>query len=532
MPLPQGGPGVAWPPPALADIAVKHTEWDAWYVGDPRGLERVYGYVGVDRPSNRPSQYRGGVSGALARFWWGKPVPNGGTATTEDKLHVPIATDLCQASSDILFAQPPSLIHGEKRIQSELDRALEEGLIRQLAAGGEVGAALGDVYLRVTWDSTIADRSFITAVHADAAVPEFRWGRLIGLTVWRQLTDNGGQVLRHLERHELDANRVGVIFHGLYQGTREHLGVPVPLTEHPSTAGLPVNADGYISTESPGLDVVHWPNKTPQRRWRQHGIGAHLGRSDLDGVEGPMDKLDMTYSSWMRDVRLAKSRIIVPDFMLKTGGPGQGMGFDSDQDVYVPVQTAPREDGRSEITPQQFAIRTAEHMATCQELLEVILRTSGYSKQLFGEEDGVAMTATEVSAKDRRSTLTRDRKVREVQPVLVALLTKKLAVDAAVFRTGVSADAPVVEFAQASQATPEQLATTANLLFQAQAASARTRVVMQHPDWDERQIDAEVALIMDEFGAVVPDPASFRPGVDDASTGGGTDVGSEDAGQS
>lgn len=523
MPLPTGGPSATWPPPQMVDITAKHCEWDAWYVGDAKGLESTYGNT---HNANRPSQYRGGVTGALARFWWGKPLPTAGQGQVEDKLHVPIASDLCQASADILFAQPPSLVHGEQRIQSELDRAVEEGLVRQLASSGEIGAALGDVYLRVTWDAQLADRSFITAVHADAAIPEFRWGRLVALTVWRQLADNNGTVLRHLERHELDGNGIGVIFHGLYQGTREHLGTIVPLAEHPSTAGLPVNADGFISTESKGLAVVHWPNKTPQRRWRQHDVGAHLGRSDLDGCEGPMDKLDMVYSSWMRDIRLAKGRLIVPSYMLQSNGPGLGAAFDAEQDVYTPVNAPPREDGKSEITPQQFEIRTADHLATTQELIEVILRTSGYSKQLFGEEDGVAMTATEVSAKDRRSTLTRDRKIREVQPALVTLLAKKLAVDAVVFRTGVTPDEPVVEFAQASQASPEQLAQTTNLLFQAQAASVETRVAMMHPDWDQKQIQAEAALVLAEFGAVVPDPGSFRPGVDDAAG-----VESEDAGQ-
>lgn len=513
MPLPTGGPGAHWPPRDLAAIAAKHAEWDAWYVGDAGGLEKAYGNA---RDVNRPSQYRGGVTGALARFWWGKPVPNTGQGPYEDKIHVPIAADLCTASSDILFAQPPSLIHGEQRIQSELDRAVEEGLIRQLASAGEIGAALGDVYLRVTWDQTVADRSFITAVHADACVPEFRWGRLVAATFWRQLSDNNGQVLRHLERHELDGNGVGVIFHGLYQGTQEYLGVQVPLTEHPRTEGLQVNAEGYISTESKGLAVAHWPNKTPQRRWRQHDVGAHLGRSDLDGVEGPMDKLDMTYSSWMRDVRLAKARIIVPAYMLESGGSGMGATFDVEQDVFTRLNAPPREDGKSEITPQQFAIRTADHLATCQELLEVILRAAGYSKQLFGEEDGVAMTATEVSAKDRRSTLTRQRKIRELQPVLVGLLAKKLAVDAVVFRTGVSPDAPVVEFAEASQASPEQLAQTTNYLFQAQAASVKTRVAMQHPDWDQKQIDDEAALVLAEFSVAVPDPTGFTPGSEQA----------------
>lgn len=514
MPLPTGAAQDAWPPKALADIVAKQCEWDAWYVGDPAGLEATYRQGQWRQDRNRPAQYRGGVSGILARFWWGKPQPTAGGGPDEDKLHVPIASDICQASSDLLFAEPPAFKAGDKTTQTELDKAVEEGLVAALAAGAEVAAALGDVYLRVTWDAKIRDRSFITTVHADAAIPDFRWGQLVGVTFWRQLSDVNGLVLRHLERHELDQVGNGVIFHGLYQGTREHLGTQVPLTETPATSGLAESIDdqGMIDTKTPGLAVAHVPNRRPQRRWRSHPIGAHLGRSDLDGVEGLMDKLDMVYSSWMRDIRIAKGRLIVPDYMLQSEGPGQGVGFDSEQDVYMRVNQAPREDGKSEITPQQFSIRTADHMDTAQQLVEDILRTTGYSKQTFGEgDDGASQTATEVTSKDRRSALTRGQKIRSFQPALVEILTKKLAVDRVFFSTGAGVEKPVVEFPDISQATPEQAAGTVQLLFAAESASAKTRVGMLHPDWDEKQIDEEVALLLKEFAVAVPDPTGFQP---------------------
>lgn len=521
MPLPTGGP---WPPKQLAEITTRMAEWDAWYAGDPDLLRKAY--RGSAPAFDRVSQHRGGVVGAIARFWWGRPTSD--LTQRQSQLHVPIAADLCQASADLLFSEPPTIrleqtrtevVDGEqRRTQEAIDYAVDDGMLSTFAEAAEITAALGTGYLRVTWDDQLADESFITSVHADAAVPEFRWGRLIAVTFWREVLVDGQRVVRHLERHELDSNGVGVVLHGLYEGTPEHLGRMVPLSEHPSTAGLAtaVDADGVISTESPGLGVVFVPNQRPQRRWRTHPVGANLGRSDLDGVEGLMDALDETYSSWMRDIRLAKGRIIAPDTMLRSNGPGRGASFDLEQDVFTPVKQPPREDGKSELTISQFAIRVEEHRATAQQLVEDILRTVGYSKQTFGEgTDGGAMTATEVTSKERRSYMTRDRKVRAWRPALAALVEKKLHVDRAIFRAAVEPQRPAIEFGDAVQADPEALARTSETLFRAQAASTETRVRMAHPDWTEPDIKAEVGRILSEFSMSVPDPGDFRPGVDD-----------------
>ncbi|NKR53031.1 hypothetical protein GS481_02445 [Rhodococcus hoagii] len=68
--------------------------------------------------------------------------------------------------------------------------------------------------------STIADNAWIDFVDADRAIPEFRWGRLVAVTFWSELTGGDGQeVWRHLERHE-----PGYIVHAVYKGTATSLG--------------------------------------------------------------------------------------------------------------------------------------------------------------------------------------------------------------------------------------------------------------------------------------------------------------------
>lgn len=515
MPLPANN--TPWPPKALDGITPKLAEWSAWLAGDPDLLRQAYQDTSA-RARVRPSQLAGGVVGAAARFWWGAPPAD--VNSQRAQLHIPLAADICQASADLLFGEPPTLtvpkddgtVQGSAATtQDRIDKLVEGGLHQQLAEASEIGAALGTSFLRVTWDKAIDPTGpFLTTVHADAAWPEFRYGRLTAVTFWHVVARNGTTVLRHLERHELDSQGVGIVLHGLYEGTPDNLGRAVPLAEHPTTLPLAalVNADGAVSTLSPGLAVEMIANQRPQRRWRTHPVGANLGRSDLDGVEGPMDALDEAWSSWMRDLRLGKARILAARSMLEDLGPGRGAAFDVDREVYEAMNAlATREGNGLPIEQVQFKIRVEEHARTCQELTETIIRSAGYSSQTFGEESDGAVTATEVHSRERRSFLTRSRKIRAQKPGVGRLVQKMLGVDREVFgnRT-VEIIHPVVAFGDSVQESPEALARTAQLLWQAEAASTATLVGMVHPDWGDEEIKAEASAIRAERGMAVPDP--------------------------
>ena len=502
MPLPQSN--VSWPPEELAPIRKKMAEWDAWYRGDPEALGRVYG-PGSSRPATRPSQWRGGLVGAAARFMWGRPVPDG---QQDGRLHIPLAADLAQASADLLYAEAPAVTMtetgpGMAATNERLEEYVDDGMVGALAAGAEVGAALGGRYQRVTVDPAVSpDRPFLSTVDADAAWPTFRHGRLVAVTFWWVLETNGGQVLRHLERHEL-VDGIGMVYHGLYRGTGSHLGRVIPLTDHPSTAHLAtaVDQDGAVKAgRTPGLMVEYVPNITPNRSWRSLPAGRALGRSDFDSVEPLFDALDEAYTSWMRDVRVAKARLLVPEYMTRTSGPGQGIIFDLDRDVYTTVNTAPGEDGDAPITPMQFSIRVTEHQATTQDLIENILRSSGYSAATFGEDEVGAATATETNARKGRTLSTRNRKVRLERPALARMVEKMLTVDAAVFGTKGLRPGPVaVDFGAGAQESPLQLAQTVAAVETARAASVETKIAMLHPDWGEDEVAEEAARVRGDY---------------------------------
>lgn len=497
MPLPSGG---TWPPPALAPIYDQLHIWSTWYEGNPDNLAQLYGdrNGSLARPINRPSTYRGGLVGSLARMFWGSPTPAGEKRT---KLHVPIASDLASTSADLLYSEPPSVTVQDATTQDRVNELVDDGLHATLLESAEVGAALGGSYLRICWDQAVMDRPWFDSVHADAAVPEWRWGRLSAVTFWRVVEQEGSEVIRHLERHE-----PGYILNGLYRGGLDDLGQAIDLNAHEATLGiLPV-----VPTGVDKLTAGYMPNMKPARGWRNYPAGANLGRSDYAGCEPWFDALDEVYTSWQRDIRLAKARLIVPTSYLQSLGVGKGATFDADREIYEALDALPSNEGL-DITPQQFAIRVAEHQQSAQNYLEIILRSAGYSAQTFGLTGETAMTATEVAARERRSLITRDRKITYARPELADLIETWLAIDAAVFNSGVTPERPDVVFGDGVSEDLQSLATTVELLARAQAASKTTMVKILHPDWDETQIKEEVQRITDEQGELVADPLALPP---------------------
>ncbi|MEV0619589.1 phage portal protein [Nonomuraea sp. NPDC050404] len=513
MPLPDGGG--AWPPPQLAPVLDKMAEWSAWYSGDANQLSVYYGGENADsfdsvsraRIINHPSQYRGGVVGRLARWWWGQPTPAGDRRA---KIHLPIAGDIAAVSSRLLFSEPPTLtVEDHAPTQEWLDELTAETSFRaDLLEAAEVCAALGGVYLRTCWDREIRPEGpWLSAVHADAAIPEWRWNELRAVTFWHVIADDGKKVIRHLERHE-----PGAIIHGLYEGDADKLGRKIPLTDMPETAPIAESlTDGdLIETDLKTLTVGYVPNIKPNRVWRALPAAANLGRSDLSGVEQFLDAIDEVYASLMRDIRIGKGRLVVPSSYVENLGPGQGGAF-VDREVYEAVETLGGTD-KLEIGAHQFEIRVAEHLTAIEHLQNRIVGMAGYSAQTFGDTGDVAVTATEVKARERKSNTTRDQKTGYWGPFLGARIENLAEATRVHFeRTDIEPQRPRVQFGDTVSEDMLTLAQTAAALRQAEAASTKILVAMVHADWDETQVDEEVERIQKERGSVVSDPLAIRP---------------------
>lgn len=568
MPLPKAG--ADWPPRATMPVYEKMSEWGAWYSGDPERIIEAY--------SGKTPQT--GVVMPWWRFWSRARAQADGSQRAH--LHVPLASDLAAVSAALLFgeaprfriseaheptkpkpkkviapdplnpqatfvkeesdpdaepaptpeeqledADKPAALTGPQKTEKRLlEIVVQGGLVSRLLEAAESGAAMGGVYVYPVWDKDLRPFPIMAVAQSDQALPEFRWGILTAVTFHRVVHTNGQQVFRHVERHEVEGTgdtRKAVVLNGLYQGTEGSLGVPVELAASESTQNL----EPRVELPFQELDVEYIPNIRPNRLWRASGYGV----ADIQGSETLLDALDETYASWMRDVRLAKARIIVPRDYLRSDPDSDAHDptFDIDQEIYTAMDMEPslNADARTMLA-HQFAIRYLEHRATANALIERTVSNAGYTPTTIGamsSDMGLSgssrTTAAALRVSEHKTILTLRRKAQWWKPALESLLYHMLQIDAEVFESGVEPIRPSVEISDSVIDQPLELAQTALAMKSAEAASAETRVRTLHPDWSDEEVRAEVERIdgEKESAATVGMPTFGDPEKDPSATG-------------
>lgn len=507
MALPKAG--TAWPIPQWAPLHDMVADAAVWWEGDTKRLEGHY----AQGQACRPSQFAGGVVGATSRFFWGKPRTSG---QPRKKLHLPLAADIASMSANLLF-ETPAQVHlaqgdgdedraGNPAAADRLDALMNtDAMASDLLVAAESCAALGGVYGRVMWDQTVSPDPWIDWVDADAAIPEWTYGRLSAVTFVEVLpTIDKKTVHRLLSRHS-----VGRIEYQLMAGKDDTLGTIEPLTDHPSTAGLAgmVDAQGGINTGADRIAAVYIPNARPTVQFRRDGQLKHMGRPDLPAdVHGLLDMLDEVWTDLKREMRTAKARVIVPESMLEFKAPGMGAEFDGEREIYSAVA-----DGPDGMAPQFFqpTIRQTEYLEVCQAIVREVLRRANYSPGTFGLNDNTsgAVTAREIEANSRATLQTFKAKARHWRAGLAHLAAVMVQIDNALNHTGaVLTDLPEVDIAPPVQETMLDKAQTVQALASAQAVSTDEKVRMLHPDWDEERIAREVQTIRDETGTSIGNP--------------------------
>lgn len=511
MPLPNDG--ATWPPNEWSPIFADMRTFAAWWSGDPRELRRAYQQSGAQNATGQ-------------RMFWNRMNNDPGKRPSRTDLHIPIASDLCATSADLVYGQMPNLAsdHGaEAETSRRLTQYVEDGIQDELLTGAEFGAAMGGRYHSVVFDETINDsRPFITTIKHDHAIPYFQWGHLKQVTFWSEVARDNAVVWRHVEHHELNGKN-GVTLHGLYEGTFDNLGKRVPLGTLPATEPLTqaVDETGALRVQTPGLGVVYIPNVKPNRMWQGNPIAENLGRSDLENLPGLMDALDETYNSWMRDVRLAKARVFIDQSLMErplmsvkgqplTSAPNT---FDLDQELFVPLPAiGALADGSNRfMRAEQFQIRTNEHLATAEALTARIVRAARYSAATFDDRGNTQMTATEIRAREKSTVTTRNRKIALEQRGLLELLRKMLTIDTAILNTpGLAPENVQIQFPDYDAPTIVDLAQTVKVLRDAQAVSNQTALALVHPDWTPDQISEELDRIREDK-ATITSPDMWRP---------------------
>lgn len=534
MPLPIAGQ--AWPPAEWAPVFDQYRLNAALYSGDVEDLHNIFVGSGPSGSATRgdagtyhynsSTRRRGGIMGLIdsIRSWfWGSPNPAG---QSRSRLHSPLAGNLATLSADTLMAEPPAFRFidatgnplRDNPAQARLDDLMNADATRAtLMQAAEYTAGLSAVALTVGWNDNDPDpnaKPWLSVVACDGVVPAWVGEQLVSVTLWttHPNLDSAGAstgVYYHLEVHE-----PGTITHALYLGTDDALGSLRPLTELPATAHIPAIPGSQLGPDEHGFSIVlptgidritaAWWRNLPTKRFRKHGLMARLGRADTEGVEHFLDQVDMSWSSWMRDIKLARARLIISDAALD-GGTIDAPTFDDDAEILRALPFAVTNPDDPPLSAHQFEIRAAEHEASILALTKEILNHAGYSLASYGEYGDVQKTATEVTDRTTATERTRTKKALYFKHAAVPIILALLEIDRVHYHgPGMPANTTLdIRFSKRSAVDPKTLAQTIAFLRAADAATTKTLVTMLHEEWDADEIDKEVKGIMAEKDAAM-----------------------------
>lgn len=486
-----------WPPQPWNQPHKQMIESQTWWEGNLQKLTNNYRH----NPQSHPNQYKGGIVGTATRLWLGKPT---GTGDNNDKIHIPLPADIARLSANQLFSNPPkitlSAAENNPTAQQRIDQILNtQAFAANLLVAAELCSVHGGIYGRIVYNQNIQQEPWIDWVPATQAIPQFQYGQLTKVTFHTTLDTNSQHTLRHLETYG-----PGYIEHALYEGKPDELGRRIPLTENEALAPLAelLDENSRIATGYGRIAAAYIPNAKPNIGFIGNGQLGNLGRSDLSLDLFPMfDKLDMVYSSLMRDVRLGRARIVADESLLDDRGPGRGAAFDLDREVFTKVSGSPDE---TIMQAHQFAIRVDEHIKIIEDLSQRIMRRVGYSPLSFGLVDDGAMTATEVRARTRMTESTTKAKSRYWSAGLSQLADAALGIDAALNHTGVTLDHKLtVEIQPPIEESQLERAQTIQALDSARAISTATRVAAVNPTWEQSKVEEETQAILREQGILI-----------------------------
>lgn len=485
--------GSPFPPPNWEYWINKYQEFASWYSGDINELLKYY----TDKTINPYSE--------RAIFW--ARIEGEERETT---VHMPAAGDISSTSADLLFSETPEFVFkkdskGGERIN---DFIRENGFANILLEGAEMAAALTGVFLKIDIDTRISKLPLVSIITPLQAFPIFLRGRLWEILFYREVkVDKGGSIIYRLfENRSRGNNGIGVnIEFKLYKGTNDKVGREVDLNSIEETETLSLKNEYFEKIE--GLGVVYIPNMRPNRLIP----GSPLGLNDFNGCIPLLDSLDMSWTSLVRDIELGMGQIFVDEELMMREeknifGTEKTMlnQFSKFQKCFMKLNLSNYKMAGDNVKPievMQFEMRVEEHLMACEQFYKNIVSQCGYSPSTFGmDSSGRAESGTALRIRERKSFLTRNKKSRYWQPAIKQILTMMQQFDNSIGGNYYNLEEVGVELEDSIVTDSKEQSETIKNLDQARAISTYIKVKMQHPDWEETDIEAEVRRIQDEEG--------------------------------
>lgn len=359
--------------------------WKSWYDGNVGNFHRYQVYNGLNRVDCR--RYSMNMAKKVAEDW--------ANLLLNEKVKITLEGTAEQAFFDSVCRENNFAVKSNE--MQELKAALGTAAYVVRATGISIDKKTGDVI-----DSKGASIK-IDYVAAPNIFPLSWENGIIKECAFSSAVMDGGKEYTYLQIHRKGNDRTYIIENRLYQNSTE-----AELSTVKSLANVP--------------PVVHTGAKTPQFVIDRLNIANNVDSTLPMGIPAfanAVDQLkgvDVAYDSYVNEFVLGKKRVMVKPGAVQdlNGNPV----FDPNELYYyvLPEDTA---DGNI-IQPIDMTLRTAEHNAGLQDMLNALSSRCGFGENHYRFNNGSIATATQVISEN--STMFRTVKKHEI--ILKNVLTE------------------------------------------------------------------------------------------------------------
>ena len=359
--------------------------WKSWYDGNVRSFHRYQVYNGLSRVDCR--RYSMGMAKKVAEDW--------ANLLLNEKVKITLEGAAEQAFFDGVCKDNNFAVKSNE--MQELKAALGTAAYVVRASGVDVDRNTGKISSR---DGTTLKIDYVTAPN----IFPLSWENgIVRECAFSSIVMEGGKEYTYLQIHRKGEDGNYIIENRLYQNSTE-----AELSTVKSMANVP--------------PVVHTNSPTPQFVIDRLNIANNVDNNLPMGIPAfanAIDQLkgvDVAYDSYVNEFVLGKKRVMVKPGAVKDldGNPA----FDPNELYYyvLPEDTA---DGNI-IQPIDMTLRTAEHNAGLQDMLNALSSRCGFGENHYRFDSGSVATATQVISEN--STMFRTIKKHEI--ILEQVLTE------------------------------------------------------------------------------------------------------------
>ncbi len=351
--------------------------WKSWYDGNVGNFHRYQVYNGLNRVDCR--RYSMGMAKKVAEDW--------ANLLLNEKVKITLEGSAEQAFFDGVCKENNFAVKSNE--MQELKAALGTAAYVVRASGVDVDRNTGKISSR---DGAALKIDYVTAPN----IFPLSWENgIVKECAFSSIVMEGGKEYTYLQIHRKGEDGNYIIENRLYQnGTEAEL----------STVKSMVNVPSVVHANSPMpqfvIDRLNIANNVDNTL----SMGIPAFANAIDQLKG----VDVAYDSYVNEFVLGKKRVMVKPGAIKDldGNPV----FDPNELYYyvLPEDTA---DGNI-IQPIDMTLRTAEHNAGLQDMLNALSSRCGFGENHYRFDSGSIATATQVISEN--STMFRTIKKHEI----------------------------------------------------------------------------------------------------------------------